>query len=133
MKLHCVLVRGVFHDIYSLGQGFYTKEKAETWDKALDEIDDIFWKRFKDTPYSWGTDYLVSTGGSIFLHPTDFNAILHSCGNSTDSFNCKALKEVCEEIAKKCGGSFDLYVSKPFEVEADLVPYVEGIHNTLGV
>lgn len=78
------------------------------------------------------THYLVSVDGSIFLHPMDFRAVLHNCGcNTDDSFNCEALKKVCDKIAKHCGGTFDLEVSKPFEIEADLVPYEKGIHNTL--
>lgn len=132
MKEEIVLVHGTFNDIYGWGKGFYTQEKARQWKEALEEVDDIFWKVFTDRKGYGDVNYLVSTGGSIFLHPMDFRAILHSSGcHSADTFDCNSLKTVCEKIAEHCGGTFSLKVSKPFEVEADMVPYVEGIHNTL--
>lgn len=131
MKKEVVFVRGTFDGIYGWGKGFYTTEKAYQWEAALKSVDNIFWKVFTDHHASYDTHYLVATGGSVYLHPMDFTGIIHSLGNSSDSFDCKALKEVCDKIAEQCGGTFKLEVSKPFEIEADLVPYEEGIHNTL--
>ena len=128
-----VLVQGTFDGIYGWGKGFYTPEQARKWEEALYEINDLFWKLVVE-PHSYGdTHYLVSTGGSVFLHPMDFRTVLHSSGcNTDDSFNCEELKKICEKIAEHCGGTFRLEVSKPFEVESELVPYEKGIHNTLG-
>ena len=132
MKKTVVLVQGTFNGIYGWGKGFYTPEQAAQWKEALEEVDDIFWKLFVEKNGYGDTHYLVSTDGSIFLHPMDFRAVLHNCGcNTDDSFNCEALKKVCDKIAEHCGGTFELEVSKPFEIEADLVPYEKGIHNTL--
>lgn len=127
-----VLVRGTFEGIYGWGKGFYTSEKARQWEEALNNIDDIFWNLLTVHKGYGDTHYLCSTGGSIYMHPMDFRTVLHSSGcNSDDTFDCESLKKICEKIAEHCGGTFTLEVSKPFDIEADVIPYEKGIHNTL--
>lgn len=127
-KEKLVVVKGTFNNIYFLGKGYRDLETANAWHNAWNEIKSVFWHhaRLDDT------EYLVSVQGSIYLHPMDFRAILHGCGCHTDdTYDCADLKRVCEEVAKKCGGTFDLEVSEEIAIDADLVPYTNGIHNTL--
>lgn len=127
-KEKIVVVKGTFNNIYFWGKGYRDLETANAWHNAWDEIKSVCWHhaRLDDT------EYLVSVQGSIYLHPMDFRAILHGCGCHTDdTYDCAELKKICEEVAKKCGGTFDLEVSEEIAIDADLVPYTDGIHNTL--
>lgn len=123
-----VVVKGTFNDIYYWGKGFRDSETSIRWNKALSEVNSFLWTRFSDGK----SNYLVSVQGSIFLHPMDFRAVLYSCGCHTDdTFDCGELLKICNEIAEKCGGTFELEVSKPTVVNVDLMPYEKGIHNTV--
>ena len=127
-KEKLVVVKGIFHNIYEWGKCYRDADTAKAWHNAWNEIKSISWHhaRLDDT------EYLVSVQGSIYLHPMDFSAVLHGCGcHTSDTYDCAELKRICEEVAEKCGGTFDLVVSKEIEVNADLVPYTDGIHNTL--
>lgn len=131
-KQSTIIVRGIFHDIYFWGKGFKDTETSLAWKKAVDEVKGIHWSVHTEKHGYGNVNYLVSTNGSIYLHPMDFTTVLHSCGVHTDdSFDCSELEEICKGIAEKCGGTFELYVSKPTEVQAELLPYEKGIHNTL--
>ncbi len=127
-KEKIVVVKGTFHNIYEWGKCYRDADTARAWHNAWNEVKSISWHhaRLDDT------EYLVSVQGSIYLHPMDFRAVLHGCGcNTSDTYDCAELKRICEKVAEKCGGTFDLVVSKEIEVDADLVPYTDGIHNTL--
>lgn len=127
-KEKIVVVKGTFNNIYFWGKGYRDLETANAWHNAWDEVKSILWHhtRLDDT------EYLVNIQGSIYLHPMDFRAILHGCGcHTSDTYDCAELKRICEEVAKKCGGTFDLEVSEEIAIDADLVPYTDGIHNTL--
>lgn len=130
MKMSIVLVRGVFKDIYFWGKGWKDNETYRKFKEAERNIKSYFWNLHKSDD-GMSSDYLVSVDGSVYLHPMDFSAVLHRCGSSEDSFACGDLKRICEEIAAYCGGSFEMEVSKPMEVEAEMFEYVKGIHNTL--
>ena len=128
MEETIVLIRGTFHNIYFYGKGYRDIEACQNWHKAIKEVKSYFWlvREVEDVTY------LVGCNGSIFLHPMDFRAVLHSCGcNTDDTFDCGDLERICKEIAEKCGGTFELEVSKPITVKADIEPYSKGIHNTL--
>lgn len=128
MKETIVVVKGTFNNLYFWGKGYRDLETLKNWNDAWENIKSFHWKHFKSS----NTNYLVGVQGSIFLHPMDFKAVLHGCGCHTDdTFNCNELKRICEEVAEKCGGTFDLEVSKPIEVDIDILPYKDGIHNTL--
>lgn len=128
MKKTIVVVKGTFNNIYFSGKGYRDLETLKNWNDAWENIKSFHWKYFKTS----NTQYLVGVQGSIFLHPMDFKAVFHGCGCHTDdTFNCKDLQRICNEVAEKCGGTFDLEVSKPIEVDIDIVPYKDGIHNTL--
>ena len=127
-KEKIVVVKGTFNNIYFWGKGYRDLETANAWHNAWDEVKSILWHhtRLDDT------EYLVNIQGSIYLHPMDFRAILHGCGcHTSDTYDCAELKRICEEVAKKCGGTFDLEVSEEIAIDANLVPYTDGIHNTL--
>ena len=128
-KEKIVVVKGTFHNIYEWGKFYRDADTAKAWHDAWDNIKSFCWKHFRD---SHGTEYLVGVQGSIFLHPMDFRTVLHGCGCRTDdTYDCAELKRICEEVAKKCGGTFDLEVSEEIAIDANLVPYTDGIHNTL--
>lgn len=127
-KEKLVVVRGTFHNLYGWGTFWRSADTAKAWREAWENIKSFMWhyKRIDDT------DYLVSVQGSIYLHPMDFRTILHGCGCHTDdTYDCAELKRICEEVAEKCGGTFDLEVSEEIAIDANLVPYTNGIHNTL--
>lgn len=128
LKEKIVVVKGTFNNIYFWGKGYRDLETANAWHNAWNEVKSFLWHhaRLDDT------EYLVSVQGSIYLHPMDFRAVLHGCGcHTSDTYDCADLKRICEEVAEKCGGTFDLEVSEEIAIDADLVPYTDGIHNTL--
>ena len=127
-KEKIVVVKGTFHNIYEWGKCYRDADTAKAWHNAWNEVKSFVWHHTRLD----NTEYLVSVQGSIYLHPMDFSAVLHGCGcHTSDTYDCAELKRICEEVAEKCGGTFDLEVSEEIEVDADLVPYTEGIHNTL--
>lgn len=125
-----VFVRGVFHGIYEWGKGWVSNDVALKFKEAERNIKSYFWNLHESND-GMSSDYLLSTDGSVYLHPMNFDTVLHRCGSSEDSFSCGDLKRICEEIAEACGGSFEMYVSKPFEAKQDMFEYEKGIHNTL--
>lgn len=128
MEETIVLVRGTFNNIYFWGKGYKDAETCQKWHNALKEVKSFLWSVREVDDVS----YLVGCNGSIYLHPMDFRAVLHSCGcHTNDTFDCGDLERICKEIAEKCGGTFELEVSKQITVKADIEPYSKGIHNTL--
>ena len=100
-------ISGVFSGIYSWGKGFHSSEQAIQWDNYWKNYDGIFWKVLNEEVAGQTSTYLVSTSGSLYLHPMDFTTIL--C-DMTDR-KMKELKWACEECAKACGGSFSMSVA----------------------
>ncbi len=130
MKHEIVFVKGVFKGIYFWGQGWKDNETYRKFAEAEHNIKSYHWQ-LSEAEYEHASNYLVGVVGAIYLHPMGFDAVLHSCGSCDDSFHCGDLKQICEKIAEHCGGSFEMTVSKPLEVEAEMFEYVKGIHNTL--
>lgn len=129
-KEKIVVIRGIFNNIYFWGKGYRDADTAKAWHNAWENIKSICWKHFREPFHN--TEYLVSVQGSIYLHPMNFSAVLHGCGcHTSDTYDCAELKKICEEVAEKCGGTFDLEVSEEIAIDANLVPYTDGIHNTL--
>lgn len=139
-----IKVRGIFHDIYGWGVGFYSQEIAQKWN--------YFW-RAKFTPKTFwsyvqpkdiwasGTLALNTGGGSIYMHPMDFTVMLtNNSGThngqiigdtyyeSSFEWQISELYEICKECAEFCGGSFTMQVSK--EVETNDFPMVEYNEDT---
>lgn len=129
-KMEIAIVHGVFEGIYSWGKGYESMEVHDAWEKAIREVKSVFWK-VVDSGERMVPPSLVSIQGSIYLHPMDFTTVLHRVGCSEDCYDCDDLNRVCTEIAEKCGGTFKLYVSKPLDVNAELVPYTLGIHDKI--
>lgn len=116
-------VRGVFTNIYQWGKG-WSKEKSDAWDNYLENYKGCYWHPVKIRDI-W---YLVSTQGSIYLHPMDFNAVLKSTGGFSPKGNddiledyfgsqIDELKKICNELAKTCGGQFTSLVAEAQETE----------------
>ena len=107
--------KGVFKGFYEWGPGWTVPEAAAKWREFWDNLSGVcHWRHFNDGR----SDYLVSVGGSVFLHPMDFS-LLHRqfgatkvCQDGADwkvrYDDIEELREVCERCAKHCGGSFEL-------------------------
>ena len=126
-KERICVVRGVFANIYQWGDG-WSQETAKKWYDFLENYKGIHWHYFRDSKKSYGSDYLVGTHGSIFLHPMDFRAVLHSSGcrerrghddELEDYFgsNLDELKKLCEDLAEACGGQFTSMVAETQVIE----------------
>lgn len=122
-KIRICNVRGVFANIYQWGEG-WNKEVAEKWDNFLENYKGIFWTPVKRRDV-W---YLVGTHGSIYLHPMDFNTVIYSNGGCSPRGNndiledyfgseLEELQEICEGLAKECGGQFTSMVAEAHEIE----------------
>lgn len=135
-KERVCVVRGVFANIYQWGDG-WSQETAKKWHDYLEKYNGIFWHYFRDEKGIGGSDYLVSTGGSIYLHPMDFRAVLHSSGGKCvrgnnddleDYFGGELdeLKELCEGLAQACGGQFTSMVAETQVIENNNLKQWEG-------
>jgi len=134
MRHFAIKVRGIFNGIYEWGEGFKSRDIASRWNwywkVEFPKKGHLFWK------YAQGGDfgecgYLTGTDGSIYMHPMDFNAVLVSSSgcvctsrgsDGKDYYNhfqsvLRTLKEICDECAEFCGGTFDLLISKEFAIE----------------
>lgn len=119
MKL--VIAKGVFKDIYYWGTGFASIEARAKWD--------AFWSRQRDDGgFFWrtyihdGIPYVVETGGSVYMHPMDFDLVLRKLGSSyrggREIFpEIDELVRMCTECAAECGGSFRMTEPKVVEVD----------------
>ena len=120
MKL--IIAKGTFHGIYKWGIGYVSQSAFSRWNSYWSSLDAIFWHHFatKDC------QYLVETGGSIYLHPMDFTLVLHKIGgsyrrdkngNEYEIFpEIEELDEICSKCAEACGGTFEMSPLKIVEV-----------------
>lgn len=129
-------VRGVFAGLYEWGEGWDT-ETAQRWHEFLENYKGIYWHYLAEDKAYGRTDYLVSTGGSIYLHPMDFRTVLHSSGGKCPRGNddpledyfggeLDELKKLCTELAEYCGGRFTSMVAETQEVENNNLRQWEG-------
>ena len=125
-KIKICNVRGVFAGLYAWGDG-WSAEKSNKWDEFLTNYKGIHWRAV--TPKSRMSCWmLVSTQGSIYLHPMDFNTVLKSSGGCCPKGNddmledyfggeLEELKKLCTELAEYCGGKFTSMVAEAHEIE----------------
>ena len=117
-------VRGMFQGIYAWGEG-WDAETCAKWDNYLKNYKGNYWRAIEPEHRmeSW---QLISTGGSIYLHPMDFRTVLHSCGGRTNGNTeleqyfggeLRELKELCQGLAKACGGKFTTFIAETQVVE----------------
>ena len=137
MKQFAIKVHGTFNGIYEWGKGFKDEETMKKWNwfwkvefSKKKGLSRLFWK------YAEGDDYadcgfLSSLTGSIYMHPMEFKSVLVTSGscpcvysdeNGKEYFNnfqseLRELKEICDECAEFCDGTFDLKISKEFVIE----------------
>lgn len=121
MKL--IITKGTFHDIYKWGVGFVSQKAYNSWKNYWPSIDTIFWHYFATDN---DCQYLVETGGSIYLHPMDFTLVLQKIGgsyrrdkngNEYEIFpEIEELDEICSKCAEACGGTFEMSPLKIVEV-----------------
>lgn len=119
-------IRGVFSGLYAWGEG-WSKEKARKWDEYLENYKGVFWTPVRPK-CQMGCWNLVSTQGSIYLHPMDFRTVLRSCGGKCDGDTeleqyfggeLKELKKLCSELAEACGGKFTTMIAQTQVVDND--------------
>ena len=100
-------IKVTFDGLYCWGDGWVNSEVHRLWDEFLSNYKGIFWTHFK-MPFS-KNDQLVGTGGSVYLHPMDFQTYVKIIGSSScrgrETFPCiEELIEFSNAIAKHCGG-----------------------------
>lgn len=121
-------VRGVFTNIYQWGKG-WSNETAQKWNNYLENYKGCYWRAIKDNT-SYGCWTLLTTGGAVYLHPMDFNAVIKSAGACTPKGNndeledyfggqLDELKKICTELAEACGGQFTSMVAQAHKIEND--------------
>lgn len=120
MKL--IITKGVFHGIYEWGRGFVSQDVYNRWKSYWLTLDATFWHHF----FTKDCQYLVETGGSIYLHPMDFTLVLRKIGSQYrhdengkrhEVFaEIEELDRICSECAKECGGTFEMSPLKIVEV-----------------
>lgn len=99
-------IKGTFHGLYELGKG-WDYETSRMWNEFWKGTNPIFWKFFQNGQ----EQHLVSTYGSIFLHPMNFTAILSAGYMDMDS-ELAELKKLCTRCAEACGGTFEMEVTR---------------------
>lgn len=123
--MNIITARGVFKGLYEWGTGWSSTETEEKWRgfwSGLDRSKSTYWRHFKDGD----SDYLVSTGGSVYLHPMDFTMLVRKLGTTKvrlenggleERFGAvDELRDLCAECAEACGGSFELRDFKVSEI-----------------
>lgn len=118
--MQLIIAKGVFKDIYYWGTGFVSKEASAKWNTFWAKQRDncgCFWRTYIHD----GTPYVVGTGGSVYMHPMDFDLVLHKLGSSyrggREIFpEVDELVRICTKCAKECGGSFEMSPVRVVEV-----------------
>ena len=118
--MQLIIAKGVFKDIYFWGTGFVSVKASAKWG--------AFWAEQRDAPGCFwrtyihdGTPYVVSTGGSVYMHPMDFDLVLHKLGSSYQGGRevfpeVDELVRICTKCAEECGGSFEMSPVRVAEV-----------------
>lgn len=115
MKAIAIKVR--FYGLYEWGKGWVSGDIAQRWRDyfgSLNTAKDVcFWRYFECEESCGKVGYLVSTGGSIYLHPMQCDYIGSKIGSSyrfdagkqVEIFpDIDELKEILIGAAKACGG-----------------------------
>lgn len=118
MKL--IIAKGVFKDIYYWGTGFVSVKAGAKWGAfwaGQRDASGCFWRTYIHD----GTPYVVGTGGSVYMHPMDFDLVLHKLGSSYQGGKeifpeVDELVRICTKCAEECGGSFEMSPVRVVEV-----------------
>lgn len=97
-----------FKGLYTWGVGWVNYAVHRLWDEFLSNYKGTFWNHFKSVSFI-KADYLVSVGGSVYLHPMDFFTSVNIIGSTMcgdrETFPCiEELIKFSNDIAKHCGG-----------------------------
>ena len=114
MRIYAIKAR--FSGIYEWGVGWLSVKQNEAWDEYFEKLAQtkrpIFWGYYKRE----NAQYLVSTSGSVYLHPMSVVAYLQSNvvtkemkgGVWVEVFgDVDELKEIMKGAAEACGGSVE--------------------------
>ena len=120
--MRIVTAKGTFGGLYEWGRGWRDFAAAQAWRDYWSGAHGTFWHVSRNGDAL----YLVTTGGSIYLHPMDFVMLLRrigaeykvDAGRRVEVFSAvEELTELCEKCAAACGGTFSLSPVKVHEVE----------------
>lgn len=123
--MNIVKISFEFSGIYENGTGWLSEVQQDKWQEFLRLINEksVFWKYFNYYhSLSNRSDYLVSVGGSMYLHPmlcntvymvhghdiTDNNSVFH------DSTTDELIRIMCD-LAKYCGGTVKVNYGKAID------------------
>lgn len=115
-----------FNGIYAWTGGFVSEEAYDAWhsfwngvnDRKKDASGDVHCWQYCRPVDNISCGYLVSTAGSIYLHPTGFHAILYSAYGGPDLRLIRELRRLCREVAEACGGSCSFTMTELHEIPA---------------
>ena len=117
-------VRGRFQGIYAWGEG-WDSETAKNWDEYLRNYKGNYWRAI-EPEHRMDSWELLTTGGSIYLHPMDFRAVLSNPGGKTNGKTeleqyfggqLEELKKLCQGLAEACGGEFVTMIAETQVIE----------------
>lgn len=129
---------GTFNGIYEWGRGFISTFVQFKWDEYWrcvfpNRTRKCHWKTYVKGSGLGECGSLVGTSKAIYMHPMGIYGVFVegglSCGCSLPEEDHKyeykyvfetelnELREICEEAAAYCGGSFTLECSPEFEIE----------------
>lgn len=131
------VLKAKFTGLYEWGPGWLSSGIKDAWYDFFRSVDRIirpsFWTYLEKNVFTQ-TQYLVGTGGSIFLHPMDVCYVGHSCMvskrlNERGVFEETApeideLKEILTGAANACGGIVEF--SDVAFTEVNEPTYVKG-------
>lgn len=107
-------IKGQFEGIYRWGVGYITYEQMRKWELFWSIQQKTYWTCFTKFEHGFTNHYLVSTWGSCYLHPDCFNLVLE---NPSEGL-LRELKEICENCAKECNGTFKMeYTTHTIEID----------------
>lgn len=105
--------------VYEWGLGYVSQEKYNAWQKFWGNIADtkrlqgeelFFWRVIK--PDGCGSHQLLTTGGSIYVHPMDGKGVVITYNEvEFDAALCE-LQTIMKACAKAVGCSIDVYSKK---------------------
>jgi len=122
--MRVVTMKVTFDGLYFWGSGWKDGSVYKKWYDfwTSKSGDGIFWTHFLKDDGINKTQYLVTTGGSSYLHPMGFEVLyrlIGGCyktnekGEKVDVLNeIEELKGICEKCADICGGAVKFTIPK---------------------
>jgi len=124
--MRIITLKGTFNGLYRWGDGWDSATEKKWNDYWRNQLKSYFWHFFEVHKGHGDAQYLVTTGGSIYLHPMNFSLVMQKFGgcyhynedgSKTEVHSeIEELQEICEECAAFCGGDFAIDQFKVTEI-----------------